>query len=334
LAVPEQDARGALLADLDAIEVQVSDGQDVRASRLYPLADGLPSELSLTDVPAGDSILFHLIGTSVGAEVAYGRTCRLTISEDGEPIEALLYFSRVGTFRDAAEPAVAARTDGVMFADDQGRALVAGGADATLVELFDPRVGEFAGAGEAAARRAGAVAVRADGTAVIAGGVDAAGAPVGRVEEILPRQSDSVRQLGPSEQAAARRSGLALAALPDRSVILSGGRDPDGAIRAELALLAAGDDQFRPAATLALPRAGHTASLALGGVVYLIGGLTTSELGAEVPTGSIELYRPQDQSVRPVTAALAVPRAGHTATVLADGRILVVGGLGGGGETC
>ena len=333
LDVPAEDRDGSLLADLDSLELHVSDGQDVRASRLYRLEDGLPAELSLDDVPTGDGLLFHLTGFSMGAEVAYGRTCRLSIAEQDAPEEARLYFARVGRFREGAPPAVVARTGALMFTDDQGRAVVAGGSDETLVELFDPRVGLFEEGGEAVARIAGALAVRPDGTAILAGGLGQDETPVGRVEEITPRQVDAVRQLGP-EQPDARRTGLALAALADRSVLLAGGRDPAGALTAAVSLLAAGDDQFRPVAELAAARAGHTASVALGGVVYLIGGLATGELGGELPTGTIELYRSQDQSVRPVAAALLVPRSGHSATVLADGRILLVGGLGAAAEDC
>ena len=62
--------------------------------------------------------------------------------------------------------------------------------------------------------------------------------------------------------------------------------------------------------------------------MYVIGGLTRNEAeSADVATGTIELYRPQDMSARTLTAELAVPRYGHSATVLADGRILIVGGL-------
>jgi hypothetical protein len=330
LEVPDEDSGLALLQDLDSLEFYVSDGQGRRTSRVYPVEDGrLPAELSLADVPVDEPITFHLIGFSLGAEVAYGRTCPIVIVEGGEPSSGeRLYFARVGTFRGGAAPAVPARSHALMFSDDRGRALLAGGSDNTLVELFDPRQGVFEEAGRATiARMSGALAVRSDGTAVVAGGMDGEAMPIGRVEEILPRQGDAVRQLGPAEQPAARRTELALAALADRSVLLAGGRDAEGVIRTEVALLAAGDDEFRPAGEMVVPRAGHSASLGLGGVVYLIGGLTADELGVETPTGTIELYRPQDQSVRAVTAELAVPRVGHTATVLDDGRILIVGGL-------
>jgi len=328
LEVPADDVGGALLGDLDALEFSVSDGQDFRASRLYPLEDGLPDRLNLDDVPTGNDILFHLSGSASNAEVAYGRTCRVSVDDGDQPIDERLYFARAGSFRDGAAPLEPDRSLGVMFADDRGSAVVAGGAG-RVVELFDPRLGTFDEVGEmAVSRSGGAVAVRDDGTAIIAGGVDGDGGLVGVVEEIAATSGEPIRQVGPDQQEAAQKSGLALVALPDRGILLSGGRTAAGFIVPDVVVLKAGDDQFRGAGALAIERERHTASVGLGGVVYLIGGLTRDEAESlDVATGTIELYRPQDQSVRTLAAELAVPRYGHTATVLADGRILIVGGL-------
>lgn len=328
LDVPSDDASGALLGDLDALEFRVSDGQDVRASRLYPLEDGLPDRLELADVPSGD-LLFHLSGFASNAEVAYGRTCRIAVAEGDEPIEPLrLYFARAGSFRESAPPVEPERALGLMFTDERGSAVLAGGAG-RVVELFDPRIGAFDELGEmAVSRSGGAVAVRDDGTAIIAGGVDGNGTLVGLVEEIAASSGEPIRQIGPDEQSAVEKAGLAMVALPDRSILLAGGRTAAGFIVPDLEVLEAGDDRFRTAGALAIEREGHTASVGLGGVVYLIGGLTPDEAGGvDVATGTIELFRPQDRSVRTLVAELAVPRFGHTATVLDDGRILVVGGL-------
>jgi hypothetical protein len=330
LEVPSEDDEGSLLGEIQALRFTLSDGRDFLDSQLHRLEQGLPRELAISDVPAGNQILFHLSGLSGTAEVAYGRTCRLAVEEGGDSFSARLYFSRVGQFRTGAEPLEPVRSAGLMYADDQGRAIVTGGSSRQLVELFDPRVGEFIEHGEAQTRLAGAVAVRADGSAILAGGVDEDNQLVGQVEEILPRSprpEDRIRRLGPERQSEAERTGLALAALPDRSVLLTGGRDAARAISGAVAVLADGDDQFRPLATLEQPRTGHTTSVGLGGVVYVIGGLSVDETGmTEVATGSIELFRPQDRSVRTLLAALDAPRFGHTATVLNDGRILVVGG--------
>ncbi len=329
LDVPAEDGMGSLLGDLDALDFRVSDGREFVSGQLQQIGDGLPPELTLPEVPAGDTILFDLSGIDGGAVVAYGRTCRLRVDDGDDEIPALLYFARVGRFRAGDQPLEPARSAGLMFADGQGRAVVTGGSPNREVELFDPRVGSFSGHGLAVARLGGAIAVRPDGTAILAGGVDTEGALVGAVEQLSPGSQDErerVVQLGPARQAEAQRTGLAMAALADGDVLLTGGRTEEGVISGGVAILAEGDDQFRPIASLTRPRAGHTASVGLGGVAYIIGGLSLDELAAEVVTGSIELFRPQDDETRPVTAELAVPRYGHTATVLADGRILLVGG--------
>jgi hypothetical protein len=336
LDIPGDDRDGALVGDLDVLQFRVSDGRDFVATQLYRVEDGLPGELILPDVPTGTQVLFDLTGLARDAEIAYGRTCRLAINEAAGSIDARLYFSRVGRFRAGQEPLAPERRDGLMYSDDRGRAIVTGGSQETLVEIFDPRLGSFIDAGDSLARVGGAIAVRGDGTAVLAGGVDGEGGElVAAVEEIDPSSrgdGELIRHLGPESQALAQRTGLAMVALPDGSVLLTGGRSSTGEITDGLATLEE-DEGFVPVMRdeavvgLEQPRTRHSASLGLGGVVYLIGGLSVDELATgEVVTGSIELFRPQDSSIRTQVAALDVPRFGHSATVMPDGRILVVGG--------
>lgn len=87
--------------------------------------------------------------------------------------------------------------------------------------------------------------------------------------------------------------------------------------------------------TMANPRAAHTATLLGDGRVLVAGGCT--EQGCEVGEGSAtaELYDPASRRFRPA-GRMATARAGHTATplpdgrvLLADGRVLVAGGSAG-----
>jgi hypothetical protein len=90
---------------------------------------------------------------------------------------------------------------------------------------------------------------------------------------------------------------------------------------------------------LATARAGHTATLLKDGRVLIAGGGTFlgAASGNPLPStivGSAELFDPADGSIAPVSTtcngsatALCTARAFHTATLLKDGRVVLMGGL-------
>jgi hypothetical protein len=93
----------------------------------------------------------------------------------------------------------------------------------------------------------------------------------------------------------------------------------------EEALLAnAANGSVVPVATMSEPRSAHTATLLPDGRVLLIGGMV-SVRGDEVSTASTEFYDPRTGTFAK-GAKMTVPRAGHTATLLPDGNVLVTGG--------
>jgi Galactose oxidase, central domain/Kelch motif len=82
---------------------------------------------------------------------------------------------------------------------------------------------------------------------------------------------------------------------------------------------------WNPAGTLTMPRSLHTATLLNNGKVLVVGGspIQPMYLGS---LATAELYDPQTNSWA-MAASMHTPRSYHTATLLADGRVLVVGGI-------
>ena len=93
---------------------------------------------------------------------------------------------------------------------------------------------------------------------------------------------------------------------------------------------------FQPTGQMAEARACHTATLLRDGRVLLVGGYGrgSEEIfyicggSSGQATASAELFDPRTGRFTP-TGSMATPRVGHTATLLADGRVLVTGGRAG-----
>jgi hypothetical protein len=116
--------------------------------------------------------------------------------------------------------------------------------------------------------------------------------------------------------------------LPDGRLLVTGGQDRTGHVRATLATR----DPLTGAVTvlgtpLRFPRFSHTATVLPDGTVLILGG--TGQTGNLV--SSAELFDSMSGSVRLLADAAPTPRAFHTATLLTDGRVLVAGGVFAGG---
>src|SRR5512140_26592 len=113
--------------------------------------------------------------------------------------------------------------------------------------------------------------------------------------------------------------------LPDGRVLIAGGYDEPTTCLAGAELYDPATGSFTVTGSLANARASHTATLLPSGKVLVTGGISFGPAGGPPYLASAELYDPATGTFAP-TGAMATPRSGHTATLLQDGRVLIVGG--------
>ncbi len=112
--------------------------------------------------------------------------------------------------------------------------------------------------------------------------------------------------------------------LQDGTVLVTGGTDGINKVLASAELYSPKTNRWVPAGTMMATRLDHTATLLPNGKVLVIGGLDASFPSSSL--ASAELYDPTTKLWSPA-ASMTIGRVRHTATLLLDGRVLVVGGL-------
>jgi len=203
-----------------------------------------------------------------------------------------------------------------------GRVLVAGGNDGgssvASAELYDPSTGSWAATGSMGVPRQDHTAtLLPDGRVLVAGGTDA-GTDGGTTLPSAELFDPTTRSWAATGSMGEARADHTATLLPDGRVLVAGGF---GVTTAELYDPRSG--AFAPAGAMAHDRAYHTATLLPDGSVLVIGGFSGG--GRVTALAEAEVYHPSSGAWTPV-ANLHEARAGHTATLLPDGRALVIGG--------
>jgi len=203
-----------------------------------------------------------------------------------------------------------------------GRVLIAGGdgagsadqAPLLSAEIYDPKSGTFSQTGSmsVARKRAGASLLK-DGRVLVVGGEDAQLSAI-FTAEIYDPKSGTFRPTG--SMPVATFSIAAITMLDGR--VFVAGADAESAGTAEVYDPTTGS--FSSTGRMAA-QAFDTAVLLHDGRVLAIGGHFPGAEG----NGSADLYDPTTNSFGPA-GTMTSPRFGQSATVLADGRVLVAGG--------
>jgi uncharacterized delta-60 repeat protein len=206
-----------------------------------------------------------------------------------------------------------------------GRVLVAGGLGAAAsrsAELYDPATGTFTTTGGLERARVDHTAtLLADGRVLVAG--SSAPAP-GHANAMSAEIYDPATGLWTPTGGLAHPHGRHTATLlASGRVLVVGGGPLLQSSPPEIYDPATGT--WSAAGTLSVGRVGHQATRLANGRVLVSGGATLSPLPAVLRR--TDVYDPATGTWTQ-GADLSVPRLGHTATLLADGRVLAAGGTG------
>ncbi len=216
-----------------------------------------------------------------------------------------------------------------------GRVLVIGGGaqDGRLsAEIWDPESASFQPAGQLAkARTSHTATLLPDGRVLVVGG--------GRAVATAEIWDPVTMSFEPAGRLIQGRTGHTATLLPDGRVLIVGGWKRPGWL-ASAEIWDPATSSFAQTGGLAEARTSHTATLLPDGRVLVIGGHGADDdptdaagnlLEPDQPRALAETWDPDSGSFSPV-GNLATARSQHSATLLPDGRVLVVGGWGRDGE--
>ena len=229
---------------------------------------------------------------------------------------------------------VDARANHVHVLLRDGRVLMAGGRGKgpsfravprlDTAEIFDPASGEWTQTASMAKKRQLATAhLLEDGLLMVIGGEDLRKEPL-RSTEIYDVAAGTWAS---GARLAQERFKHASVLLRDGRVLVAGGQNEFSASMAESEMYDPVEQTWSEAGVMSEKRLLHTTTLLNDGRVLFVGGVKGG-IGQEgAANTSADMFDPGTDTWSPA-AEMSIGRAGHTATLLRDGRVLVIGGQG------
>jgi hypothetical protein len=192
-------------------------------------------------------------------------------------------------------------------------------------ELYDPVTGKFSPTGSmTTGRDYAAAALLADGRVLIAGGGNEGSAAAASADLYDPRTG---KFSGTGSMLVAQYAEGALR-LPDGRVLIYAGNDGNGPVYS-METYDPKTGKFSSAGSMDTGRGFYTATLLADGRVLFVGGYDVSKGKTEGYLASCEVYDPATDTLTP-TGSMGTARLANSLTTLLDGRVLAVGGVGGG----
>jgi hypothetical protein len=241
---------------------------------------------------------------------------------------AELFDPATGTFTPATGSMQTARVyhTATLLAD--GTVLLTGGLDASgnptaTAELFDPATGTFLSVGNmASARFLHAATLLASGKVLVTGGLT-----FGSTFDTAELYDPVSKTFLPTGNMTVARAGHTVTALSNGKILVTGGASQfSGNSLSSAELFDPATGTFAATGKMVTPRALHTATLRNDGTVLVAGGDTYFINGVLGRTlSAAELFDPVTGTFTAV-ADMTTPRESHTATLLLNGEVLIVGG--------